>query len=324
MAKMTDVCEDSLITENYSLYCGDSCRLLPFLPSEKIGLVTSSLPFVSLFSYSDKHNDLSNCATKEEFFEHFRFIVKEIYRILMPGRVCVWHCMILPTHKSGGEEIGLYDFPGDIVKLCVSEGFIFHSHITLWKDALLAATRTKAIGLAHKQIIKDSALCRTGIADFCVAFRKPGINPVPIKHPRGLTEHYGSRQVPKELDRFLEDDPDNPYDPKIDKRSHWIWQQMASPVWFDIRFTKTLQVRGTKDPDDVRHLCPLSLDVINRSLELWSTKGDIVLDPFSGLGSVALSAIKKGRKGIGLELNRRYHNAAKKNLKSVFLKGNEE
>lgn len=309
--------EEQKTTDQYSIINGDSAKVLEGFPDEFVGLEIHSPPFLNLFTYSDSPNDLSNSTTKEDFFEHYRFIAKNLFRILMPGRISAVHCMDTPTFKSGGEEIGLYDFSGDIIRLFISEGFIFHSRHCVWKCPLTAATRTKAIGLAHKQIVKDSAICRTGIPDYILAFRKPGINPKPIKHPRGLTDYYGKKELPKELDRFLEDDPSNPYDPSKDKRSHTIWQRYASPVWDDIRQSKTLSFKRAKDPEDMKHICAFQTDVVYRCLELWSTKGDVVLDPFMGVGTVPALAVKMGRKGTGIELKPRYFRQAKRNLESV-------
>lgn len=240
----------------------------------------------------------------------------------MPGRIVAVHCMDLPTHKRNGDEIGLRDFPGDIIRLFQKHGFTYHSRVTIWKDPLTAAVRTKAIGLAHKQIVKDSALCRTGIADSLLAFRKPGENTKPIQHPRGLRDYCGARSVPTNLDKHLVDSAEmdlakNPYDSRKDKRSHWIWQQYASPVWFDIRQTKVLPFRDAREADDERHICPLQVDVVERCLALWSAKDDVVFTPFLGVGTEVYVAVKNGRKGIGSELKRSYFRQAVRNIESV-------
>ncbi len=224
MAKLKEKhIKQQFVTDNYSLYCGDSCKIIKGIKDESMGMVIFSPPFASLYSYSDDPADLSNCKDYNEFFTHFGFLVEDIERIMMPGRICALHCMDLPTHKNTGEEIGLKDFPGDIVKCFEKYGFVYHSRHCIWKDPLIAATRTKALGLAHKQIVKDSAMCRTGIPDYILAFRKRGENPKPIKHPRGLQIYHGSRDIPRLLDKYIENREDNPYDSRVDKRSHWIW-----------------------------------------------------------------------------------------------------
>jgi hypothetical protein len=223
--------------------------------------------------------------------------------------------MDLPTYKRNGEEIGLRDFSGDVIRVCQKVGFIFHSRHTVWKDPLVAATRTKAIGLAHKQIVKDSALCRMGLADYVIAFRKPGDNPKPIRHPEGLTEYHGLRSVPHNLNKYVGWD-----DQRTNKRSHWIWQQYASPVWDDIHQTKVLEYKPARDKDDQRHVCPLQLQVIYRCLTLWSNPGDVVLTPFMGVGSEVYCAVQMGRKGVGCELKKRYYRQAVRNIQSAVSK----
>lgn len=306
-------------TDDYSLYLGDCCKVLPELPSDKIGYSIFSPPFSSLYSYSDKIEDMGNCKTHKEFFEHFEFLAKELYRVMMPGRIVSVHCMELPIHKKEGEDIGVYDFPGDIIRLFNKIGFIFHCRFCIWKDPLIAAVRTKAIGLAHKQIVKNSAICRTGLPDYILCFRKPGENTIPITHKEGLKHYYGHRHIPKDLDRFL-----SVKEQKKNKRSHWIWQQYASPVWFDIRQTKVLPYREAKDGDDEKHICPLQLDVIERCLVLWSNENDIVLTPFMGVGSEAYVAVKRFRKAIGIELKESYYKQATRNIKYAIKKRTSE
>jgi len=302
------------ITKAFVLYCGDSCEVLPDLPDESIGFSLFSPPFADLYSYSDDVADMSNSSSYEEFFEHFEFLIEQLFRLMMPGRVVAVHCMDLPTYKTRGEEIGIRDFPGDIIRSFVKFGFIQHSsRITIWKDPLLAAVRTKAIGLAHKQIVKDSAMCRIGIPDYILSFRKPGENPKLVGHPNGLTKYYGSRSVPTKLDHFVDFDGEQ----KINKRSHWIWQQYASPVWFDIRQTRVLPYRQARDGDDEKHICPLQLDTIERCMELWSAKGDTFLSPFMGVGSEVFVAVKNRRRAVGIELKGSYYNQALRNLRSL-------
>lgn len=266
-----------------------------------------------MYAYSDDHRDFSNCESYEQFFVQFGFLIDELLRVMLPGRVVAVHAMMLPLHKHSDGHIGLKDFRGDIIRAFEAKGFIFHSEVTIWKDPLTAATRTHAIGLAHKQIVKDSSLCRNGIADYVLAFRKKGDNPKPIRNENGLTVYHGERKVPGDLERFFNSDTP----PATNKRSHYIWQQYASPVWMDIRSTNVLPFKQGKDPEDSRHICPLQLDVIERCIALWSTKGDVVLDPFNGVGSSTYVAVKNGRKGLGVELKPSYWRQSVQNMKSL-------
>jgi len=206
------------LTKEYSLYLGDCCEVLPDLPKASIGFSVFSPPFCSLYSYTDDPRDMGNSKTRDEFFEHFGFLIGQLHRVIMPGRVVAVHCMDLPQFKQSGEDIGIWDFPGEIVRRFKKAGFVFHARVCIWKDPLIAATRTKAIQLAHKQIVKDSALCGIGIADFILAFRKPGENPKPIRNERGLTEYQGARPIPTSLSRYINFDGNQ----GVNKRSHWI------------------------------------------------------------------------------------------------------
>ncbi len=300
------------ITKEYALYNGDCCEIIKSIPDSSIGFSIFSPPFCNLYSYSDNKADMGNSKTYEEFFEHFRFLVKELYRVMLPGRIVSVHCMDLPIFKSVSGFIGLRDFPGKIIRLFRKEKFIYHSRHCIWKDPLLAAVRTKAIGLAHKQIIKDSSICRTGIPDYILSFRKRGENPKPIKNKKGLTIYYGSRDIPKKLNRFI-----GHQEQKTNKRSHWIWQQYASPVWFDIRQTRVLSYRKGRIANDEKHICPLQLDTIERCMALWTTKNDTVLTPFMGIGSEIYVAVKNKRKGIGIELKTSYYKQAIKNINYI-------
>jgi len=259
-----------------------------------------------LYSYSDDPRDLSNCRSYKEFLTQFGYLAAELFRALASGRIVAVHCMDLPTYKRNGEEIGLKDFSGDIIRLFQEHGFVFHSRHCIWKDPLIAAVRTHAVGLAHQQLVKDSAIVRTGIPDYLLAFRKPGENAKPINNENGLTVYYGERSVPKQLKMHT--------DPRKNKRAHWIWQQYASPVWFDIDQTRVLPYRQAKDKDDARHICPLQLDVIERCMALWSAPDDVVFSPFMGVGSEIYVAVKNGRKGIGAELKKSYYRQAVANV----------
>ncbi len=301
-----------VITKRYALYNGDCCEVIKDIKDDSIGFSIFSPPFCNLYSYSDDNRDMGNSKSYKEFFKHFDYLVKELYRVLMPGRIVAVHCMDLPIHKRDMGFVGLRDFPGGIIKLFKKNGFIYHSRHCIWKDPLIAAVRTKTIGLAHKQIIKDSSMCRTGIPDYIVSFRKKGDNIKPIEHENGLIGYYGSRNIPAKLDRFI-----GHKEQKSNKRSHWIWQQYASPVWFDIRQTNVLPYRKARGRDDEKHICPLQLDVIERCMVLWTAKNDIVLTPFMGVGSEIYVAVKNNRKGIGIELKLSYYKQAVKVMSSI-------
>ena len=300
------------IMKQFALYNGDCCEVLPGLPDESVHFSIFSPPFADLYSWSDDERDMSNAATYDEFFEHFGFLVCQLWRLMVPGRIAAIHCADLPTFKSGGDEIGLRDFPGDLVRALQKRGFIYHSRHCIWKDPLLAAVRTHAIGLAHKQIVKDSAMVRMGIPDYILAFRKPGENPKPIGNEAGLTEYHGGRSIPKEFGRFVGHE-----EQATNRRSHWIWQQYASPVWFDIRQTRVLPYRKAREGDDEKHICPLQLDTIERCMTLWSAKGDTVLTPYMGVGSEAYVAVKNRRRAVGIELKKSYFDQALRNIQTL-------
>jgi len=287
---------DKQTGENWTAELGDSCELIKGIATDSIGYSIFSPPFASLYTYSNSNRDMGNCKTDEEFMQHFgEYLVPEMLRVTMPGRVLSFHCMNLPVSKERDGFIGIRDFRGELIRMFCDAGWIYHSEVTIWKDPLIAATRTKALGLMHKQICKDSAMCRQGIADYLVTVRKPGDNPKPIAHPGGLN--------------------DKDCDQRANKESHVRWRNLASPVWMDIDATRTLQYRGAKSAKDERHICPLQLDVIERGLELWSAPGDLVYSPFMGIASEGYCAIKAGRSFIGGELKPSYFDVAVKNLK---------
>lgn len=285
--------------ESWTMYNGDSCEVLKALPDNKIHHITYSPPFLGLYVYSDSERDLGNCKTDDEFYSHFKFIAAELYRVLMPGRIMAVHCMTVPAMKSKDGYIGLKDFRGDLIRLFESIGFIWHSEHIIPKDPLIEATRTKALGLMHKQLVKDSSMCRAALPDFLEAFRKPGDNPEPCKKPKGITEYFGN------------DEPSNGV------LSHERFRRWATTVWNDVRQTKTLNCKAAREKEDERHICPISLDVPARTIQFWTNKGDIVLSPFAGIGSEGYQAIKMGRKFIGIELKSSYYNQAVQNIKSI-------
>lgn len=260
-----------------------------------------SPPFLGLYVYSNSERDLGNSRSDEEFWHHFGFIADQIYRVLMPGRIMAFHCMVVPAMKEKDGYIGLKDFRGDMIRFCKERGFIHHSEHIIPKDPLIEATRTKAIGLMHKQLCKDSAMCRAGIPDFMIAMRKPGVNPERVSHPKGQ-------------DHWIGLDP-----PKHGNLSHERWRRYASSIWDDIDQTNTLNVAAARAEEDERHVAPLQLDVIERALWLWSNPDDIILSPFAGIGSEGHVALKMGRRFIGVELKESYYAQAAKNLKQAEL-----
>lgn len=296
------------VSDYYALYHGDCIDIARGIPDNSIHYTIFSPPFSSLYTYSNSERDMGNCKGDTEFFAHFKYLVNELFRIAMPGRLVSFHCMNLPTSKERDGYIGIRDFRGDLIRLFESCGFIFHSEVVIWKDPLIAATRTKALGLMHKQICKDSALCRQGIPDYLITMRKLGENPEPVNHPKGFEEYIGEDNEPREY--FDEDQRKNKY-------SHIIWQRYASPVWMDINPTRTLQYMHARDGNDERHICPLQLDVIERAIHLWTNKGDIVFSPFGGIGSEPYSAIKMGRIGVAAELKESYYGIMVENCKKA-------
>jgi hypothetical protein len=291
---------------NWMLYNGDCVEVVKSLPDNSIHYTIFSPPFASLFTYSDLPEDMGNCKTDAEFYEHFGYLVPELYRLTMPGRLLSFHCMNMPYTIVKDGFIGIKDFRGDMIRLFQSAGFIFHSEVLIWKDPLLQAVRTKIITLAHKQLVKDSAMSGIGLPDYIITMRKPGKNPEPIAHGRGLETYIGTRDEPAA--------PKND-EPGVNKYSHEVWQRYASPVWFDINQSNTLNIQQAREAKDERHICPLQLDVIARCLELWSNKNDIILSPFAGIGSEGYKAILMKRRFIGIELKKTYYDQAIKYLK---------
>lgn len=282
---------DQVKGNNYVLYNGDSCEVLAGIPSNSIHYCITSIPFASLYTYSNSDRDMGNSRTYDEFAEHYKFLGAEWFRVMMPGRLVSIHCMNLPTSKEKDGVIGIRDFRGDVIRWMQSLGFIYHSEVCIWKNPVTAMQRTKALGLLWKQLKKDSAMSRQGIPDFICTFRKPGTNPEPLCH-----------------------------EPEEYPVSHWqqvaspVWDEYATPVWWDINQSATLQRKSARSEKDERHICPLQLPVIERCIELWSREGEIVLDPFDGIGSTGYQALKMNRRHIGIELKKSYFEQAAANL----------
>ena len=277
---------DQTIGKNFAMYHGDCAEVVRGLPDNSVGYSVFSPPFASLYTYSNSERDMGNCKTHGEFHEHFGFLLPEILRVLKPGRSVSIHCMDLPTSKERDGYIGLVDFRGILIRAAQEAGFILHSQVTIWKDPVTAMQRTKALGLLHKQLIKDSSMSRQGIPDYLVTLRKPGQNTEPVSHDRS---------------EFTVD----------------LWQKWASPVWMDINPSDTLQYQSAREHNDERHIAPLQLEVIRRGIRLWSNPGDVVLSPFGGIGSEGYVALQEGRKYVGVELKASYYRQAAANLASV-------
>lgn len=275
------------VNEKFSLYNGDSVEVLKGIPDNSIHYSIFSPPFASLYTYSNSDRDMGNSKTDDEFYEHFTFLVKELYRVTMPGRLLSFHCMNLPTSKVRDGVIGIKDFRGLLIRIFTDAGWIYHSEVCIWKNPVTAMQRTKALGLLWKQLKKDSAMSRQGIPDFIVTMRKPGDNPERVTH---TDESF----------------PCN------------VWQKYASPVWMDINQSDTLQRKSAREDKDEKHICPLQLEVIKRCIELWSNPNDIILDPFTGIGSTPYVALRMGRRGLGVELKGSYYEQAVKNCNEAL------
>lgn len=302
---------EQVLTEQYGIYLGDCCEVLPHFREGSVGLSVYSPPFAGLYHYSSSHRDLSNSRDYAEFFEHYAFVARELFRLTMPGRMTAVHCMDIASGNSGRDH--LMDFPGDIIRLHARIGFDYVARYHIWKEPLTVRNRTMMKSLAHKTIVEDSSRCSVASADYLLVFRRKGENPVPIEHPNGLTEYAGSRPIPQELMAFRDwtgNQIENRY-------SHWIWRQYASAFWDDVRLDRVLPFREARDEEDEKHVHPLQLDVIERCLVLWSNPDDVVLSPFMGVGSEVVTAIRMGRRAIGIELKPSYFQQAKRNIEAA-------
>lgn len=285
---------DQYMDEHCALYNGDTVEIIPMFGDDSVDMEIYSPPFSSLYTYSNSDRDLGNCRSDEEFFTHFSFITKELFRILKPGRIMAVHCMNLPTLKEKDGYIGIRDFRGDLIRAFQDVGFIYHSEVCIWKNPVTAMQRTKALGLLHKQLKKDSCMSRMGIPDYVVFMRKPGDNPDRVTHtnedfPVSEWQEYASP----------------------------IWDEVNSPTWWEINQSNTLNARMPDDEESERHIAPLQLDVIERCIRLYSNPGDVVFTPFLGIGSEVYQAVLMGRKGIGIELKPAYFDSAVRNIKDA-------
>lgn len=306
---------EQVLTHDYAIYHGDSCELIRAVPDNSVHFGIHSPPFGGLYKFTNSPRDISN-NEGGTFWEHYSFLIREMLRITMPGRLHSVHVMQLPATKGREGFIGMRDFRGDTIRAYQDAGWLFHSEVCIWKDPVVAQQRTKSIRLLHKQLCKDSSISGQGLADYIVTFRKPGVNEVAIAG---------------EMDRYVGDAVDvsrEAYDVQAaatiaEGRTPWpfkqwvsimTWQRYASPVWTDIRQTRTLQYRGARDEKDEQHISPLQLDVIERCIDLWSNKGETVFTPFMGIGSEVYCAVEAGRKGMGFELKASYWRQAVINM----------
>lgn len=279
---------DQVVTDKYTAINGDCVEAIKGLPDHCIGYSIFSPPFASLYTYSNSPRDMGNVRDDAEFFAHFDFLIAELRRVMKPGRNVSFHCMLLPTTKQRDGFIGLKDFRGDLIRAFQNHGFIFHSEVVIWKDPVTSMQRTKALGLLHKSVRENSAMCRQSIPDYLVTMRAPG-----------------------ESERVTHTREEYPVD---------LWQKVASPVWMDINPSDTLQYQSAREHDDEKHICPLQLEVIRRGVMLWSNPDDIVLSPFMGIGSEGYVSVEMGRRFVGVELKRSYYEQATRNLEAATMK----
>ncbi len=277
-------CINQEVTDKWAIYNGDCVEVIKELPHHSIGYSIFSPPFSSLYTYSNSPRDMGNCRNDDDFFEHFGYLIDELRRVMIPGRDVSFHCMLLPTSKVRDGVIGLKDFRGDLIRAFQSRGFVYHSEVCIWKDPVTAMQRTKALGLLHKTVRTNASMSRQGIPDYLVTMRAPGDPVDKVTHT----------------------------DYPVEK-----WQKIASPIWTDIDPNDTLQFRSAREHDDERHICPLQLEVIRRGIELWTNPGDIVLSPFTGIGSEGYVAVEMRRRFIGTELKESYFRQAVSNLHSL-------
>jgi len=304
---------DQTIADNYALYCGDCCEVLPSIPAESVHLSLYSPPFCGLFNYSSHDQDMSNNRTYDGFLEHYAFLIGEIARVTKPGRMTAVHCMDIP---NPGQRTGYYDFPGKVIALHERAGFHFYGRAFIWKEPLKVAIRTRLRHLTHKQLVKDSTASTVAAGDQFLFFKRHGENAEPVSHETGFDRYAGAREVPAELWQYRGE-----RDQQKNRLSHWIWRQYASCFWDDIRIERVLPYKAAKDPDDEKHVHPLQLDAIERVVALWSNPGDVVLSPFMGVGSEIFGALINDRRGIGVELKPSYYRQAIRNVAAAALPG---
>ena len=319
---------DQLHKESYSIFNGDSMDVLPTLESESVDLIVNSPPFAGLYNYSSSERDFSNCESKEQFLEQYEYLVSECSRITKPGRINAIHVMEIINQKGSN-----WDFPHEVIKIHEKHGFQYKNRITIWKEPLKVRMRTMVMSLMHKFIVEDSTNCFTASPDYILIFKKKGENKVPVTHPYGLKHYAGAVPILPNIltafnnankTKFNEDQlwqylNNEFYDSKEpnNKLSHYIWQRYASSTWDDIRIDEVLKFKESREEDDEKHVHPLQLDVIDRIVELYSNRKEVVLTPFMGVGSEVFSPVSMCRKAIGIELKSSYYKQAIRNMETV-------
>ena len=307
--------KDQLITDRYAIYNADCMEVLAALPDNSIHGSIYSPPFGGLYHYSSDDRDMSNARSYDEFFEHYEYVIREKFRLTIPGRTTGVHTALVPTGNSGADSYT--DFPGDVIRAHQKIGWELIARHVIWKEPLAVRNRTMQHNLSHRTIVEDGSLGGMASPDELLIFRKPGAKgpqAIPVRHPNGLHGVYaGSEQVPLELQKFRSWDGDQ----KLNRYSHWIWRRYASSVWDDVRIDRVLPFRDAKDEDDEKHVHPLQLDVIERYIDLRTMPGERVLTPFMGVGSEVYSAVRMDRYGIGAELKPTYYQQAVRNLEAV-------
>jgi len=282
---------DATTTDDWAMYNGDCVEVVRQLPDKSVDFQVFSPPFANVYLYSDSTRDMGNCDSEAEFMQHYRFLAKELYRTLRPGRLCAVHCKDTIRYKGAHGRAGMHDLPGDLTREMEAAGFQYHCRVTVWKDPVEEQRKTKNHGLLYKQLRKDSSFSRVGMPEYVLLFRRWADEDREVDDVRPV----GHTRETFPLER---------------------WQQWASPVWMDVRHTDVLNVKAARDDRDERHMCPLSLDLIQRCVRLWSNDGDVVLSPFGGVGSEGVGALRAGRRFIGVELKPSYYRQAVRNLKS--------
>lgn len=302
---------DQTVTDQYALYHGDCIEVMADMPDGKMHLSIYSPPFGGLYHYSSDIRDLSNSDDYTGFFEHYEYVVRDLYRLTMPGRITAVHCTDIPSGNSGQDY--LVDFPGDIIRLHEKAGWRFIARHTIWKEPLWVRNRTMVKNLSHKTIVDDGVYGGVASADYMLIFRKRGKNPVPVEHPTGLDRYSGECPIPSEVQLYRN------YPGKQTENifSHWIWRRYASSIWDDIRMQRVLPFQDCKDPDDEKHVHPLQLDIIDRVVYLRSNPGETVFTPFMGVGSEVFAAVEAGRRGVGVELKSSYYRQSIANMRLV-------
>ena len=333
--------------KNWTMINGDCVDVLRWLPDDKIDFCIHSPPVAGLYIYSPSESDMGNCASNEEFIRHYEFMIKELYRVTVPGRLCAIHVKDLPLYFNRDGAAGLIDFPGMCIQAFTDQGWTYHSRVTIWKCPVTERERTNNHGLLHKTLLKDASGLRQGMADYLIVFRKgagsmlsdkpvhpdginesvddaeslvedveivPGITESVKVKPRGLTRYIGmsnpleSEFHPSPFARTSRPEADDDGNVDPTRESITIWRRYAEPVWWDIDQTDVLNYKPAREDKDEKHICPLQMGVVERAIHLWTNPGDIVLSPFAGIGSEIVGAIRQGRRGIGIELKESYFN----------------